>query len=381
MVEITFHMTTDISMGGGVERWILNILEGLKDSNTAQIIGTNYFDKQRFESVYLNSDNLEIKKIKLLENKLSFFRKSRVLSFLLDNFMIPLIISLLRKKYEKAVKPYKNIVYLTKNQYWKLFRGSMIIGSNHSEFSNDSLLNILKAKLYAAGLIYRGVYAFHVFPGRDRIKQILSTKGEVFEIPNGTRDRGAEIKQGKNNFLYVGRLESAKGVDRLIDAWRLMTAQDCTLTIAGTGSIDVKSLSHGVKNIHVTGAVTDETLDRLYREANYFIYPTRWDSFPMTVIEALSASCYVITTETIKQSFIEGVQKNIVRITGDDPVDIARCLDTICNNATERELDVNKVHQFFMEHYFLGLVNEEFYSTVEKLFSNWYELKTLSNIR
>lgn len=364
-------MTTDLSMGGGVERWILNVLEGLKDGDSAHIVGTDHFDKKRFNSMTLDASKVEVKKIVLLENKLSFFRKSSVLSFILDNMGIPFIIAIMRRTYVKEIGDHKKVVYLTKNQYWRLFRGSMIIGSNHSEFSRDSLFDILKAKLYAAGLIYRGIDAFHVFPGREKIKQILSKKCEVFEIPNGTKDRGVKHKPQKNNFLYVGRLETIKGIDRLIEAWRMMHVRDCTLTIAGTGSLDVRALSNDMDNVHVLGSVTDEELDRLYKEANYFIYPTRWDSFPMTVIEALSASCFVVTTETLRKPFIRAVNENVMTIIGPEPQEIAEYLDRLCVNEREFVPDIEKIHDFFMENYVLELVNRKFFSAVEKLYSAW----------
>lgn len=364
-------MTTDLSMGGGVERWILNVLEGLKDEDRAQIIGTEYFDKKRFESISLQASRVEIKKIMLLENKLSFFRKSRVLSFILDNIGIPFIIAIMRRVYVKEIGEHKKIVYLTKNQYWNLFPGSMIIGSNHSEFSKDSSLNILKAKLCAAGLTYRGIYAFHMFPGRDKIKGILSKKCEVFEIPNGTKDRGVTHKPGKNNFLYVGRLEAIKGVDRLLEAWRMMRVRDCTLTIAGTGSLDVRALAHDMDNVQVLGRVADQDLDRLYREANYFIYPTRWDSFPMTAIEALSASCFVVTTEILHKPFESAVNEKVVKIIDSEPQKIAEYLDRLCTNQEEPVPDAEKIHDFFMENYVLELVNRRFFSAIEKLYSRW----------
>lgn len=60
------------------------------------------------------------------------------------------------------------IVYLTKNQYWKLFKGKKIVGSNHTEFGNDGFISRLKAKLYRSGIIYRDISYFHVFPGREK---------------------------------------------------------------------------------------------------------------------------------------------------------------------------------------------------------------------
>ncbi len=368
-MEITFHMTTDLSMGGGVERWVLNTLEGLSENDRAQIIGTDYFDKKRFKGPIIERENVTVKKIDLIENKFYFFRKSRILSFILDNIGIPAIIILMKRRYSRQIGKYNKVVYLTKNQYWRLFSGSILIGSNHAEFSGESIVDILKSKLFSAGLIYRGIDTFHVFPGRESVKEILARKVRVHEIPNGSKDRDSQTKVENDRFLYVGRLEHAKGIDRLIEAWKLRKNQTGVLTVVGSGTVDLKKLTSGTKNIILSGSVTDDELDKLYRDSNYFIYPTRWDSFPMTVIEALSASCFVVTTDLLGKTFKDAAENHIIKLVNGDPIELSNTLDELTNNKSHAP-DPTKIHDFFVNNYLLSLVNKRFFSMIENVYKD-----------
>lgn len=84
-------------------------------------------------------------------------------------------------------------------------------------------------------------------------------------------------RTGAIRILSVGRLVPNKGHSRLITAMARMKAQgaDVILTIAGAGAdefvlrqlIDVLGVAD---TVHLVGAVTDDELDRLYRDADIF---------------------------------------------------------------------------------------------------------------
>lgn len=113
------------------------------------------------------------------------------------------------------------------------------------------------------------------------------------------RRGGMEVKKEKEDvFLYVGRISREKGVEDLIDCW-LETDVSSPLMIAGDGP-EKQRLMKKTENhpsVHWLGFL-DKT-EILYRMANAraLLFPTRWfEGFPLTLVEALSAGCPVITS-------------------------------------------------------------------------------------
>ncbi|MGP6293358.1 glycosyltransferase family 4 protein [Caldiplasma sukawensis] len=348
-----------------MERWVLNTISGIKEKFSVYVIQGKYYDVKRFD----NLEKFDSLDIDFIEAKLNFLRKSRLLSIVLDNAIIPFSVLIFARKYKKnlldSLKD-TDTVYLTKNQYWRLFKGKRIIGSCHTELNSDSFLNVLKAKMIGYNLIYKGIDNFHLFPGRDKIKVEIGISKNVFEIPNGTIDKFFEIeKSGSPKFLYVGRLEKIKGIDRLLNLWIKMADESCHLIIVGAGNINARKFSENKSNIYYAGKVDDETLNKLYNEADVFIYPTRWDSFPNTIIEALSGGCYIITSSFLKKAFPEISDNKKIGFTVNNWEDefedvlnfVKENLDYIRNSRSER-------HNLFKEKYELNIVNKKISSMV-----------------
>jgi glycosyltransferase involved in cell wall biosynthesis len=103
--------------------------------------------------------------------------------------------------------------------------------------------------------------------------------------------------------LFVGRVGPLKGVDVLLDA--LERARTCvpdlTATLVGAGETEealaaVRShslVTSGV--VRLTGPLGPERVE-LYRKAQIVVLPTRMDSFPMVVLEAMAAGAAVVST-------------------------------------------------------------------------------------
>ena len=115
----------------------------------------------------------------------------------------------------------------------------------------------------------------------------------------------------RDGILFVGRLTPHKGVDRLIAA----LPEDARLTVAGTGGHDpeppernypqlLRRLARG-RSVRFLGAVPDDDLPRLYRQAAVFALPSVQrtcygrdiavvELLGLTVLEAMASSTPVV---------------------------------------------------------------------------------------
>lgn len=133
-------------------------------------------------------------------------------------------------------------------------------------------------------------------------------------IPNGIDDywfkplkdnNFDKIDKNKLNIFFHGRLSSEKGVDFLINAVGIYVKikPDIMLYIAGEGP-QKKYLEHLCKeqnivsNVVFLGNVDKETIKLFLKNVNVAIYPSRFDNFPLSIMESLAcAECPIYYSE------------------------------------------------------------------------------------
>lgn len=113
-----------------------------------------------------------------------------------------------------------------------------------------------------------------------------------------------ELRDGKINILYVGRLEKRKGVKYLMEAYKIVKGQNpnVRLIIAGPGERLKKQYKrfaehNSLKDVVFTGSVPNEELPRYYATADIFCAPsTGNESFGIILLEAMASGKPVIAT-------------------------------------------------------------------------------------
>jgi glycogen synthase len=101
--------------------------------------------------------------------------------------------------------------------------------------------------------------------------------------------------------LYVGRLDSEKGVDVLIKAFAAAKIPGSQLVLAGTGLLQCElhslACTLGIeKNVTFLGYIEQPVLAHLYRVADIFVCPSLYEPFGMVVLEAMLQGVPVIAT-------------------------------------------------------------------------------------
>lgn len=111
---------------------------------------------------------------------------------------------------------------------------------------------------------------------------------------NSNRD-GSSSKQPY--FLFVGRLETIKGLQDIIPVFRKGVTADLYIAGAGKMESELKGLAEGAPNIRFLGKVEPEHLSALYRDATAVIIPSKCiEVFPLVALEAFREGTPVITS-------------------------------------------------------------------------------------
>ncbi len=148
-----------------------------------------------------------------------------------------------------------------------------------------------------SGLIFESVY------GRDTFMQkIAQPECPVQVIHNGLHaDEFKRVTPGREaaDFLFIGELRDLKGLDLLLEALaRIRTRHDARATIVGDGP-DAARFHQMARDLGLDGAVefTGAMPARDgFKRGQVLVVPSRAESFPYIVLEALAARVPVIAT-------------------------------------------------------------------------------------
>lgn len=123
----------------------------------------------------------------------------------------------------------------------------------------------------------------------------------VTVIPYGIYDKISPDKPKKRKILTVSRFFERKGIQYVIEAMKYIN--DFEYVICGDGPYrmelekQIEKLNVGDR-VRITGFLKGDELREEYESAAIFILPSVADNFPVVLMEAMSAGCAVITSNT-----------------------------------------------------------------------------------
>jgi glycosyltransferase involved in cell wall biosynthesis len=169
-------------------------------------------------------------------------------------------------------------------------------------------------------------------------------RGEIKVIPNGVAMstphrighlpddvRGSASSNGfPLRVIWVGTSAYKKGLDLALEACKIARArgQDISLTVVGM-PVESAGLEPASSGGWLTGlgAVPHREMEALYRRHDILLFPSRSETCPMTVLEALAAGLPVIGSSVV-QWLIQGAGEVVA---GEDPRAYAEALRVLAD--------------------------------------------------
>lgn len=106
----------------------------------------------------------------------------------------------------------------------------------------------------------------------------------------------AARRGGTFRVCYVGRIEAAKGVHHLIEAWQRLGLMDGELVLAGRVLPEMAGLQTEGARAHVelAGILPPEGVVRVLQSCDLFVFPSVNEGLPLAVLEAMSCGLPVV---------------------------------------------------------------------------------------
>lgn len=160
-------------------------------------------------------------------------------------------------------------------------------------------------------------------------------RGERIVVkPNFLYPDPGPIEAGGENLLYVGRLSPEKGIDKLINAWRL-AGTPVPLRIIGTGPLEelLKNRCRGEDRISFLGYCDPHRIYRELGRALALCFPSiLYEGMPLVIIEAFAIGTPIIAAGHGAAAELVQEKKTGLFARPGDAEDLARQLRWACDN-------------------------------------------------
>ena len=117
---------------------------------------------------------------------------------------------------------------------------------------------------------------------------------------NSTPDPGprAHPPSAGHEVVVLGRVESLKGIDVLVDAWEQIRPAGLELVVVGDGPLRAALEARAVEGVRFTGSQTPEQVGELLLRARALVLASRlFEGQPMSVVEAMAAGLPVLAPD------------------------------------------------------------------------------------
>lgn len=172
-------------------------------------------------------------------------------------------------------------------------------GQSSAAFTSEYWQEIKDDLIECSNIIINSRHIAETFPLELRNKNFLLLYNPVdVRVHQLNHDR-----RKRDSFCFVGEIGYRKGFDRIIEVFNNFGCENLTFHIVGAVSSDIHrdffeflQLHGGKNNLIYLPSCEKGELVNIYRESEFFLFPTRAEGSSRAVIEAMIEGCIPITT-------------------------------------------------------------------------------------
>jgi len=190
------------------------------------------------------------------------------------------------------------------------------------------------------------IIAVSDFMKREIIRKYNIDEDKIIVIPNGPtfKDSGKPSKKEKDLVVYCGRLTGQKGVEYLLLAAKevLKKNRKAQFVIIGKGYLerqlkDLASLLSIDGSVKFIGFTEAKEIQKYYMKAEAVVFPSVFEPFGITVLDALSCGAPVITTENAGIAEDLKNRKHLLKVRERDSKDLAEAIISLLDTPSLRK--------------------------------------------
>lgn len=189
----------------------------------------------------------------------------------------------------------------------------------------------------------------------------------------------ADRSEVRKQILFVSRLDEFKGGLRTLKAFHQASEQlpEWRLIIAGVGeelkAIEQYVARHGLEqSVRITGTLSKESLHMLMIGGDFFVFPSRHETFGLIAQEALCTGLPVIASNTCATGELIDADMGI-KVNPDDVDEISRAMVEMAGNLDR--YDGAKIHRKVVERFGLKAFGQKMENYYRELLGQCAELQ------
>lgn len=211
----------------------------------------------------------------------------------------------------RSIALYRDILISTLWKVYSKFKNIEIFYHYHTkgvnEYVSKSKINLLLTKFFI-----KNINLILLSPLFEKDFEKVKVYKKVYFLPNGVEDSlknedfAKYFEEKYNNIenievLYLAHIMKSKGYKEALDLANKY--RDIVFNFAGSfGSVEDKKYffdyiyKYNLKNVKYHGFVSGHTKDDLWKRSYLYIYPSKNDAFPLSILESLSFGVPTIST-------------------------------------------------------------------------------------
>ena len=199
---------------------------------------------------------------------------------------------------------------------------------------------------------------------REYFEKELNIKDKVFNVVNqpilnSTKKSEPIVYQNKHNLVYAGNIGKVQLTDRLVEAMKYVKTEDVTLHLMGMGS-ELEQIKEKIKHENLEnkviyeGAYPIEKAEAYYVNADALVVSLKNEGYVGKTIpnKAIQYMKYgrplLVVAEGDTKDMLSRAKGSVFAT--EDPKDIAKAIDEICESKEKDHLGLNN-KKYFEEHF------------------------------